>query len=79
MQNVEIERQRYVAKLGDFGGVCKVGQKARLATPCRSSPEACQGNELLTAKTDVFSCGVILWVMCGGEDADQYMESSGLR
>lgn len=66
--NRKIDKDYLIAKISDFGESRLVGRKAisttvRALTPAYSAPEVLDGKELLDDKIDIYSFGILLYVI----------------
>jgi serine/threonine protein kinase len=60
--------ESFQLKFADFGfaSLSKEVEKQQMGTPIYVAPEIIQGKEYLGEKVDVFSCGVVLFIMLTG-------------
>lgn len=67
IENMLVNEQ-FQIKFADFGfaSLSKEVEKQQMGTPIYVAPEIIEGKEYLGEKVDVFSCGVVLFIMLTG-------------
>ncbi|KAF2745870.1 Pkinase-domain-containing protein [Sporormia fimetaria CBS 119925] len=80
-ENILLDKQTFQIKLVDFGMAALQPQGQKLTTPCGSphyaAPEVITSKSYDGAKADIWSCGVILFMMLTGRPPFQFGETDG--
>lgn len=81
-ENILLDKANFQIKLVDFGMAALQPVGSKLTTPCGSphyaAPEVIKSVEYDGAKADIWSCGVILFVMLTGSPPFNYDEQGDL-
>ncbi len=82
-ENILLNRERMTVKLIDFGMAALQPSGRQLSTPCGSphyaAPEVVSSRPYDGTQADVWSCGVILYVMLTGTTPYNYSEDGDIR